>query len=301
MIGPKQRAIPTVETPAEDAGASPVHEGAGRLPDTVGGGQIADNIMHFGRVLRRAGLPVGPGHVLEALKAVTAIGPGNRDDFYWALHAVFVNRQDQRELFDQAFHIFWRNPQLLERAMAMLLPTIDKPPDPSDQQEEMSRRLADAMGNQGDPPPAQEEEETEIDATLTWSDREILQSMDFEKMSSDEMAAAQAALARLKLPLGKVKTRRFRPSRAPVQTDMRNTLRNALRGGSGFIDLQHKRHRTRPPPFVILCDISGSMSNYARMLLHFLHALTNDRDRVHTFLFGTRLTNVTRYLRGRDI
>ena len=92
-----------------------------QAPDGTGG-RLPENIMHFGRVLRAAGLPVGPGKVLDAIRAVAAVGIGNRTDFYWALHAVFVNRRDQRELFDQAFHIFWRNPRILERMMSLMLP-----------------------------------------------------------------------------------------------------------------------------------------------------------------------------------
>src|SRR3546814_18593159 len=110
------------------------------------GGRIAENILYFARTLRAAGLPVGPGRVLEALNAVEAVGLGRRDDFYWTLHAVFVNRRDQQEVFDQAFHVFWRNPEILQRMMALLLPDItplagQRPDDP----EELSRRLADAL------------------------------------------------------------------------------------------------------------------------------------------------------------
>ena len=272
-------------------------------PPPTDGGALAANIMHFGRVLRRAGLPVGPGRILQAVQATAALRPLHRDDFYWALHSLFVNRRDQREIFDQAFHVFWRNPKLLERAMALLLPTLDAPPDERSPEEEVSRRLAEAMSadrNQA-PPREEEREETQIDASLTWSDREVLQTMDFEKMSGAEIEAAKRAMSRLTLPLAEVATRRFTAANRGRRLDMRNTLRHALRKGGGVADFKYRRQRTRPPPLVVLCDISGSMSNYARMLLHFLHALTNDRDRVHTFLFGTRLTNVTRYLRQKDI
>ena len=108
-----------------------------------GGGRLPENIMHFARVLRAAGLPVGPGQVIRAIEAADAVGIGTREDFYWTLHAVFVNRRDQRELFDQAFHVFWRNPRLLERLMSVILPTIETPAD--EEKEEMSRRLAEAL------------------------------------------------------------------------------------------------------------------------------------------------------------
>ena len=89
-------------------------------PEADPKGALADNVMHFGRVLRAAGLPVGPGKVIEAVRAVEAVGITNRQDFYWTLHAVFVNRRDQRDIFDQAFHVFWRNPRILERLMQVV-------------------------------------------------------------------------------------------------------------------------------------------------------------------------------------
>ena len=259
-------------------------------------GRLVANIMYFARTLRAAGLPIGPGKVLAAVEAVRAVGISDRADFYWALHAVFVNRRDQRELFDQAFHIFWRNPELLEKMMGLMLPVLrsDAPG------EEMNRRLAEAL-HPGDQPGKDRaaEEKIELDAAMTFTERELLQKMDIEKMSTDEVAAARAELQRMALPLADVATRRFAPHARGDRTDMRATLRAQLRGG--LITLKRKRRRRRPPPLVVLCDISGSMSRYSRLFLHFMHAITNDRDRVYTFLFGTRLTNITRYLRQKDV
>src|SRR5215472_586654 len=256
--------------------------------------------MHFGRALRTAGLPVGPGKVLAAAEAVQAVGIANRGDFYWALHAVFVNRRDQRELFDQAFHIFWRNPQLLEKMMGLLLPELRSPDAP--QAEEINRRLAEALhpGTGDGPEDRPQEKEVDLDAAMTFSDRELLQRMDFEQMSAEEIARAKQLIRRMTMPLMDVATRRFKLDPRGARADMRATLRSALRSGS-LIALKRKSRRTRPPPLVILCDISGSMNRYSRLFLHFMHAVTNDRDRVFTFLFGTRLTNVTRFLRYRDV
>jgi hypothetical protein len=262
-----------------------------------GGGRLLANIMYFARTLRAAGLPIGPGKVLAAVEAVRAIGLEDRSDFYWTLHAVFVNRRDQRELFDQAFHIFWRNPKLLERMLGMMLPEVTLP----DQQkgEEISRRLAEALKTPGDGSNPQEEE-IELDAAMTFSDREMLRTMDFEKMSGAEIDAAKAALRRMALPLADVATRRFAPDPRGTRTDLRASFRAQLRSG-GFLALKRKSRQRRPPPLVVICDISGSMSRYSRLFIHFMHAVTNDRDRVYTFLFGTRLTNITRYLRYKDI
>ncbi len=261
-------------------------------------GRLVANLMHFARTLRAAGLPVGPGKVLDAVAAVEEVGITDRRDFYWTLHAVFINRPDQRLIFDQAFHVFWRNPELLKKMLGLVLPEInvDMPQQPG---EEMSRRLAEALNPN---PQSREVEETEVefDAAMTFSDREQLGGMDFEKMSLDELARAKAAIARLRLPIQDMPTRRHGPNPRGARADMRATMRAALRSG-GLIELKRKSPRRRPPPLVVLCDISGSMSRYSRVFLHFMHSITNDRDRVFTFVFGTRLTNITRYLRFRDV
>ena len=135
---------------------------------------------------------------------------------------------------------------------------------------------------------------------MTVSDREVLQKKDFAQMTSAEIAAAKAAMKRLVLPLAEVRTRRLAPHRHGHLIDIRRTLRASMKGGGDFIDLRFIGPKTKPPPIVALLDISGSMSQYSRIFLHFLHALTDARKRVSTFLFGTRLTNVTRALRERD-
>ncbi|MGH7074299.1 MAG: vWA domain-containing protein [Stellaceae bacterium] len=279
------------------------------MPDTVTlpkqsatpgeGGRLLENIMYFARALRAAGLPIGPGKVLVAVEALQKAGIESRDDFYWTLHSVFVNRRDQRELFDQAFHIFWRNPQLLERMMQMLMPDIRTELNPG---EEMNRRLAEALKTPGggDGKEREQQQELEIDARMTFSEREVLQRMDFEKMSLAELAAAKAAIRHMRMPIKDMPTRRFAPDPRGARADMRATLRAQLRSG-GMLSLKRRSRRTRPPPLVILCDISGSMARYSRVFLHFVHAVTNDRDRVYSFLFGTRLTNITRYLREADV
>ncbi|WP_421998751.1 vWA domain-containing protein [Reyranella sp.] len=275
------------------------------LPDaapTPGGpgGKIATNIVHFARTLRTAGLRVGPGQVLRAIEAVETAGLRRREDFYWTLHSVFVNRRDQREIFDQAFHVYWRNPRLLEKMMEMLLPQIGVPE--AEPRKELSRRLQEALqpGRGEAPPDEKEPPELEVEATFTVSDREVLQHRDFEQMSQAEIDEALRAIARLRLPVPERRTRRFQPSRSGARIDFRASLRRALRP-EGLIDLRRREPRRRPPPLVILCDISGSMARYTRMFLHFMHAITNDRDRVYCFTFGTRLHNVSRALRSRDV
>ncbi len=262
---------------------------------------LVPNIMHFARILRAAGLPIGPGRVIEGVRAVEAVGLGARADLYWALHAVFVNRHDQHELFDHAFRLFWRDPKLMERVMQQMLPDSGAPP--AEPEEQPNRRLMDAFddGRPKERHRREDEELVEQDFTLTFSADEILQSKDFEQMTAAEIAAAKRAIARIHLVHEEVRTRRHVASPSGARMDLRATLRAMARRGGDIVDFRWRDPRTRRPPLVVLCDISGSMERYSRMFLHFLHALTNDRDRVHTFLFGTRLTNVTRALRNRDV
>jgi hypothetical protein len=260
-------------------------------------GHLAENILYFARALRAAGIPVGPGAVLDALEALHVAHIGARDDFYWTLHAVFVKRHEHTILFDQAFRIFFRKRAYIEKMIASMLPDTvpgaPKAPPPG------AQRIQDALFS-GLNEREQGKSEVEIDAKLTASDREILQKKDFAQMTAAEIAAAKEAIARLVLPLDKVRTRRLAPNRRGHLIDIRRTLRASMKAGGAVIDLKYLGARVKEPPIVALLDISGSMSEYTRLFLHFLHAVTDARKRVTTFLFGTRLTNITRDIRQRD-
>ncbi len=268
---------------------------AGRA-DEVREGRLAENIVYFARALHAAGIPVGPGAVLDALAAVKAAGVGERDDFYWTLHAVFVKKHEHSVLFDQAFKIFFRKRGYLDQLMAMMLPQAQTAPH---KPQAGSSRIQDALFS-GLKDKLKEEREVEIDSRLTVSDREVLQGKDFAQMSAEEIARAKEAIARMVLSLDAVKTRRLAADRHGRIVDMRRTLRASMKAGGALIDLQYRGPRTRLPPIVALLDISGSMGEYTRLFLHFLHAVTDARKRVHSFLFGTRLTNVTRALKAKD-
>lgn len=265
-------------------------------------GRLAVNIMHFARVLREAGLPVGPGTVLDALDAAQCGAIRSREDFYWTLHAVFVKRREHKELFDQAFHVFWKKPKMLEQLMQLMFHQITRPAGDKARQAGF-RRLAEAMFDKVETQSRRQEkpEAIEVDASFTASADEVLRRKDFEQMTVAEQAVARDAIRRMRIHRVETKTRRFRPAAHGEGIDMRRSLRGSLRAGGHYIDLERRTKRMREPPLVVLCDISGSCSNYSRMFLHFLHALSNDRERVTIFLFGTRLTNVTRELARRDV
>lgn len=262
-------------------------------------GHLPANLLHFARLLRRAGLPLGPADLLAAANAMALVDLGKRAQVRTALRATMVHRHEHFALFDQAFLLFWRDPEAGRHAAAMAA----LGPHPTEEPERPppgSRRLAEAMQSREPTEPRQEPPREEIDAAFTVSDRERLQTLDFEAMSADEVAAAKAEIRRLSLPLDLRRTRRRQPNPNGPHVDLRATIRRSLRQGGELMQLARTRRAVRPPPLVLLCDISGSMARYAQIFLHFLHAVANDRDRVSVFLFGTRLTNITRQLRHRD-
>ena len=264
-------------------------------------GHLFENVMHFARVLRIAGLPVGTDRIQLALGALQVGGLESRRDFHATLAATMVDRAEHRLLFDQAFHIFWKNPDLEGRMRALLLPKVDLagslPPPPDHQ------RLAAAFfPNQAPPPPPKEEpkEELQIDATLTWNDQEVLRKTDFESMSADEWRSAKKLIAKLRLMFEPLPTRRTQRAAHPGRADWRASLQSMARTGGEMWDMRWRQPRSKPAPLVVLADISGSMSRYSRMLLHFTHAVGHADLRVDSFVFGTRLTHTTRLMRQRD-
>src|SRR5499427_4856427 len=226
-------------------------------------GRLAENIVHFARALRAAGIPVGPGAVMDALAAVAAAGVGARGDFYWTLHAVLVKRHEHSLLFDQAFRIFFRRRGMIDKLIAAMLPQAppreDEKPPPGAQRVQEALLSAASEGERKPP-------ELEVDARLTVSDRELLQGKDFAQMTADEIAAAKDAIKRLVLSLDEVKTRRLAPHRHGHIVDIRRTLRASLKAGGAVIDLKYLGPRTKLPPLVALLDISGSMSQYTRLV-----------------------------------
>lgn len=275
------------------------------LPDDP---KLAQNITHFARALRKAGLPIGPGRVIDAIRAVEAAGVTEKLDFYWTLHACFVSKPEERATFGQLFRLYWRDPRYLEQMMSFMTPMVrGLQQDRVGQAAE--KRAAEALldGHDRDRPAqdeASEEVEVAVDAARTVSTDERLRTLDFEQMSLAEMAVAKRMLAKLHLPVPPIKSRRSekRPGALP---DWPGTMRAAMRKGGEVSAFATKRPRLRYPNLVVLCDISGSMAQYSRAVLHFLHAVANREGQgwaqVHAFTFGTRLTNISRHLRTRDV
>ncbi|SHM42942.1 hypothetical protein SAMN05443432_107158 [Roseovarius litoreus] len=278
------------------------------LPDNP---RLTHNIVHFTRALRKAGLPVGTGRVIDAIRAVEAAGFTSKTDFFYTLRACLVTRPEHRAVFAQIFRLYWRDPRYMEHMMAMMLPAIRGVQEDRTAQA-AEKRAAEALLDGIEPEmPASEDNEDdedtviEIDASATMSAEERLRRLDFEQMSTAEVAAAKRMLARLSLPVKPLASRRGMAHAQGTRIDARRTLRAAMRRGGELDRIHRLKPRPRYPNLVVICDISGSMSQYSRMVLHFLHAVANEKGqgwaRVHAFTFGTRLTNITRHLATRDV
>ncbi|MEM5492132.1 VWA domain-containing protein [Hoeflea sp. AS16] len=275
-------------------------EAANAIEYKGGEGRIPDNVVYFARVLRKAGMKVGPAAVRDAVEAVQIAGIGSREEFYWVLHSVFVKRREDHEVFDQAFKLFWRTRDLVEKMIAMFSPVAME----NKQREKLKAgetRVSQALfeGHEKQRPP-EDKPMIDIDARETISGNEVLRQQDFAQMTAFELSEAKNAIAKLTLPFDQVETRRYKPSASARKIDPRATMRAAMRTGGDLILPRFRKRRKVHPPLVIIADISGSMSQYTRIFLHFMHVLSERRRGVHTFLFGTRLTNITRQMRNKD-
>lgn len=275
------------------------------LPDTDG--KLAENVIHFARALRKAGLKVGPAQVLSAIEAVEAAGFTRRDDFYNTLKATLTVRPNEFETFHQVFTLFWRDPEFLQKMVRSMLPLLQTMGQETPEAKAAQRRAEEALNQGAEPPPddVPERDLLELDAQMSLSRTEVLRALDFEQMSTAEEAEAAAALAKLRLPAPPIKTRRMGASHLGHRPDARAMLRESLRKGGNITALPKKAPRSRPLDLVVLCDISGSMSSYARMMMHFLHGLVWAPNagwgHVHGFTLGTQLTNISRALHRRDV
>ncbi|MEH6726125.1 MAG: VWA domain-containing protein, partial [Hyphomicrobiales bacterium] len=231
----------------------------------IGSGHFADNIVHFARVLRRAGLSVGPSRIVDAVRAVELSGIERRDDLFWVLHSVCVSRHDHHAVFEAAFEMFWRSGHNMRNESAFT-DTQETPKKPA----AAAARVAQAMPQHDAPIPADLQVDVEVDATATMSNEEVLAAKDFAQMSADELNEAKRAVASMVLPVAKVKTRRFQTSHSGSRLDMRRMMRGSLATGGEWVSPVFQKRREIAPPIVALCDISGSMGQYSRLFLHFL-------------------------------
>jgi uncharacterized protein with von Willebrand factor type A (vWA) domain len=250
--------------------------------------QILDNLLVFGRVLRREGIDVHTGRVLDVVDALGHVSLAERDEVYHACRALLVHRHEQFAIFDRVFEAFWRRHRLSDVG-------IGAPFEPSRKSApsvEVLLALEEASAAADDPEGKEPAPERGL---RIWSDRGGVADKDFAALTPDEMAEAQTALSRLTWNPGMRRTRRWIRGRGS-RIDLRRAIAASLRSGGDVVMLPRRTRRLRPRPLVLLCDVSGSMERYSRMLLHFAHALTSRHRRVEAFLFSTQLTRITRQL-----
>lgn len=280
------------------------------LPPESPNGRLVDNIIYFCRALRRAGVPVAPSQIKDLIRAVDVVGFRKKSDFFETLRACLITRPEHMAVFNQVFNLFWRDPEFLNKIMQTLLPfaqNLDEAPPPKPAANRAAEAMSEAAENSASDE-AHAAEDLILDAQFSFSQNERLASMDFEQMSNAEIKDAEKAISTLDFKLPKSFSRRYRPSISGNRIDARATFHQARTSGGEIQKIAKKKRSQKPRNLIILCDISGSMSKYSRMMMHFINALTtNSRSHaqsnwanIHSFTFGTKLTNISRMISGRD-
>ncbi len=263
---------------------------------TRANGHFLHNLLLFGRVLRGVGLDVNPGRMVDLVQALDHINLGRRADFYFAARSLLVHRHEDLALFDEAFTQFWRPPTTgwlagmptaNIRRRSNKLQVVAPPLEPRDQP------APETKGDEDAPPV--------LEAMRAYSAQEALRRKDFSELSAEEYAAIKALIGGLQWRLGDRQTRRQRPG-GDARLDLRRTLRHNLKYGGQVLEWSYRRPKFKPRPLVLLADISGSMERYTRLLLHFIYSLSVGLSQpVEAFVFGTRLTRITRPLQHKDV
>ena len=255
---------------------------------------LLENLLIFGRVLRRAGIDVHPGRLLDVIEALGHVDLGSRDEVYHTCRALLVHRHDQIAIFDRAFAAFWREHRDLEVRRGQ------SPSEPVHSATTIERfiEIDEAVTPSGEE--AEDEAAGPERAPKTWSDVDMLATKDFAAFTVEEVAKARMALSQLSWTPGERRTRRWVRGHGP-RIDLRRAIAESLRTGGEVVKLPRRERRVHPRPLVLLCDVSGSMERYSRLLLHFAHAVAWRHRRVEAFLFSTQLTRITRQLRLRHL
>ena len=258
-------------------------------------GQFLHNLLLFGRLLRRLGLDVNPGRMMDLVSALDHIQIGRKQDFYFAARTLLVHEREDLPLFDEAFELFWRKPvkewnvelQGFSQRRQQARP-IATPPS----LEESTSRANDSTSSR---------ELTVIEVTRTYSDRELLRHKNFAEMSAEEAEAVRQMMTDLLWKVNERRTRRKRPGKGHW-IDLRRTLRRSLRSEGEVLRWSYRERKRKPRPLVVIADISGSMERYTRLLLHFIYGMKAALNQpVEAFVFSTRLTRITRPLQIRDL
>jgi uncharacterized protein len=255
---------------------------------------LLPRLAGFARLLHDAGLDAGPGRLATATRALGQIALHDQAAFRDSLRACFVSRRDDLPIFEAAFDIYWAPPDPRVRAGAIPGRSRALPLAP-----DRARAWLEALGMNRSQSPRQTDEESVPPHSSGYSAEELLRRKDFEDLTWLETEQVKRLLQQAPWRIAERRTRRLRPARGG-RVDLRRTARQSIRSGGELLRLLHRQPRLRRRPLVLLCDVSGSMERYSRLLLIFAHAIARRED-VETFVFSTRLTRITRLLRRRDL
>ena len=259
-------------------------------------GQFLHNLLLFGRVLRKLGLDINPGRMMDLVSALDHIEIGKKPDFFFAARTLLVHDREDLPLFDEAFELFWRKPveswdvewQGLTRRRRPSGPVVTHPPLKEAPQTDNSTSTSS-------------QEMSVIEVTRTYSDRELLRHKNFAEMNTEESDAVKQMMSRLLWKVSERRTRRHHPGKGHF-IDLRRTLRRSLRSEGEIFSWSYREPKLKPRPLVVIADISGSMERYTRLLLHFIYGMKATLSQpMEAFVFSTRLTRITRPLQIRDL
>lgn len=263
-------------------------------------GKLADNLVGFGRALRRAGVQVDSSRISLAEDAALAVGVDAREDLSAALETVMISREQDRLVFRELFDAYFRNPETAKRLLAQLLPTAEGKAEPNKHRPRVREAVSPQRTYGQQDKAAPKDEKIEFDAAMTASDLQRIKHADFNALSTTEYRQVERLARDIRLPLPKFASRRSRPANLGAHLNWPGVLRQAGRTGGELLLLSRLQRRQQPLPLLILVDVSGSMERYARMVLAFLHAATRRHPQRDVFAFGTQLTDLTPAFRIAD-
>jgi len=261
--------------------------------------KLLENILRFIRLLRNSGIKIGNQSSIDALNSIKILKIGNRNEFYWALHSNLIYRNEDKEIFDQCFHLFWQNPKILQQMFNLLLPQIGTQKAPTTNKKQL-KRISDNIQKQNKDIEKEKKEEIIFDSKMSWSNKSALNTKDFEMMSLKEIKQAEKEIKKFLIKSKTQISRRWKKNNQSSKISTKYTIKKSVKN-NGIIHLAFKDRIKKFKPLVILIDISGSMESYSRIMLFLSHMLIQQHKNVEIFTFGTKLTRITKFLKNKDV
>ena len=261
--------------------------------------KLLENILRFIRLLRNSGIKIGNQSSIDALNSIKILKIGNRNEFYWALHSNLIYRNEDKEIFDQCFHLFWQNPKILQQMFNLLLPQIGTQKAPTTNKKQL-KRISDNIQKQNIDIEKEKKEEIIFDSKMSWSNKSALNTKDFEMMSLKEIKQAEKEIKKFLIKSKTQISRRWKKNDQSSKISTKYTIKKSVKN-NGIIHLAFKDRIKKFKPLVILIDISGSMESYSRIMLFLSHMLIQQHKNVEIFTFGTKLTRITKFLKNKDV